>query len=739
MSVLFTFTVFVGAFPTLGTSAKELWQSVVAYFYFVFTMRLPKQSPIETPTGDIPQILPETPTEFVENNNTFWQKFFDGNNLNLYFQSLSQTLIVVTQLLPFIVLMLWFIRQRIHNAFTQQNNDYNSDSKPLLIYKKISSKVYTPIKHEVIRFGEYLTTTQFLKLWLLIWCFNFNLFAVLLSFIGICLYFFISFSWTALYDFAYNTIERLMPMFRFIPSWAWVIIALVVINIIRRMIGRNTQRHLENKNKGFINDRSIVLMPVGTMGKGKTTLVTDMSLSQESIFRTKVNDGLTEIACMFYAFPFIVFERDMLWAIDNNIIFNLTTACEWVKEKQKNFEKNYARSVRKALKYGIDEETATNECQRYYLWTYDHWKYGLTFNNGKEIEKLFDCLEDYAKLYFMYIMECSFILSNYSQRTDFMKNDLGNFPVWDLDFFNRKSKNMDDNSRFCHILDFDMVRYGKKVVANNPLGNIFEYGIIAITEVGKERGNQFKLQDLKDEKKELKELITTLKKANKDFDNEQDKLEELTTKANQSNDKMNDFFKLIRHTATIRGVCYARVFMDEQRPESLGADARDLCEIIRIKDKSDTRLAMPFYFIEELLHAWLFPKYLSVKETYRFNRGDNTLFMYLITKLSCVLHNSYVRTYNEFGYYVRKLGIEDITGVIEKEVNYYLIYKKIYAKRFDTSAYANIFAEKLKKVKLGMRNIPEYKEVTANIDELISQHSYFVEDILKYMERSDND
>ena len=41
------------------------------------------------------------------------------------------------------------------------------------------------------------------------------------------------------------------------------------------------------------------------------------------------------------------------------------------------------------------------------------------------------------------------------------------------------------------------------------------------------------------------------------------------------------------------GYPFVEVIMDEQRPESLGADARDLCEIIHIRGKSEKRLTMP--------------------------------------------------------------------------------------------------------------------------------------------------
>lgn len=51
---------------------------------------------------------------------------------------------------------------------------------------------------------------------------------------------------------------------------------------------------------------------------------------------------------------------------------------------------------------------------------------------------------------------------------------------------------------------------------------------------------------------------------------------------------------MVRHSATVDNFPFVRVITDEQRPESWGADARDLCEIVHIRESGETRLAMPF-------------------------------------------------------------------------------------------------------------------------------------------------
>lgn len=385
----------------------------------------------------------------------------------------------------------------------------------------------------------------------------------------------------------------------------------------------------------------------------------------------------------------------------------------------------------KLIQRGVSYTTAIHYLEPF--WAYDYEKYGVLYDDKKTQVKLDDVLKDYAKLYFIYTVQSSLILSNYSIRTDFRCAYQGNFPQWDLDFFNKEAKNIEHLSRYSHILDQDMLRLGKKLRKNNEYSKVLEFGVIVMTEVGKERGNQFKSQEIKDTIRNLKETIGQLEKAKQDPELKRAELVALTNKATQLNDKFNETLKLIRHRSTIMGFPFVRVLMDEQRPESLGQDARDLCEIIHIRDKSETRLAMPLFFMAELLLSFIFPRFEGTYDEYRFARGDNTLLMFILKKMGAGMYRYYSRVYNRFGYHIRYLAVEDpATGEIVKETPYYLSTKKIYSQRFSTDAYADIFAQRLNKVKLGLNDVPEYSTVKASETELMTQNSYFIDEITKY-------
>lgn len=69
-----------------------------------------------------------------------------------------------------------------------------------------------------------------------------------------------------------------------------------------------------------------------------------------------------------------------------------------------------------------------------------------------------------------------FLVSNYAIREDDELIDGGNFPVWAQDFLANTGK-----SRYSHILDFDILRLGKKLVKDNERAGSFEFGVVAIS------------------------------------------------------------------------------------------------------------------------------------------------------------------------------------------------------------------------------------------------------------------
>ena len=719
--LLLAVTAFRGSFANLWNAVAGLWQSIVSYFRFIIFFELPTQSPISPPIGgDGTNILPDTPSEFWSRLGTFFRQLFDGDNFIGYVSLLENLFLFALRALPFFILLIVLIKIMYRRSLSSHNNNYNKDTFALKSMKAISGKTYVPAKSYLTSLHKFVWSQRWFKLFMTLWILlSLNLIAIGLSMISTALYFSISFNFVELYNFVLTSISLLATGLSPVPNL--IIVLLVVIFVLRRIdrwrkqIALSRLRRMEASNKNFIVERAICMMLVGTMGKGKTTLATDISLSTEAIFRNKAYEMMLDIDLKFPNFPYILLEQELKKEMEAGRVYNLATCGEFITVLQEEFE-----------------NLETHLGSRAQSW-YDYIKYGLNYDDKKSQIYLFDALRDYAKLYFIYVVSSSLIISNYAIRTDFNKIDMGNMPMWNLDFFQRDAVPGKGNSKYSHILDFDMLRLGKKLVENNKNAQAFEFGVIAITEIGKERGNRFKDDEIKETIKQLRATIKDLDRIKEDSSTHRKELAKLTDRATHLTDKFNDSLKLIRHKCTVAGFPFARVILDEQRPESLGADARDLCEIIHIRDKSHTKLAMPFYFIGELVYVFIFPKFKGAYHEHRFNRGDNTLTMHIFKKFGAIVHRSKDRIYNRFGYHVRMLAVENSgDGSFNKEQKYYLSTKKIYSNRFSTDAYADIFAKNLKTVGVGIDMLPTYENEKASEAEFKQQNSYFMEEIFKH-------
>lgn len=687
ISVACTAWVFPYALPRLIETFRDLALSIAYYFCELIGI---KHSIAPTVTAfskfpfTMPFDFPETWAEFKTAFSTYWKVFASGENVKAYFRAvalfLSNAAKWIILFAPLVLLLVLLVRRTL----SSENNDYNKDSKPLRIHKKISQKVYRPMWRWLVScytfFREHVKYGKFL---LFVWLLNFNLLAIFIAFLAFYFYFVVKFDFIEIYVQVRKLFMDLSVMLNFVPAPVWVILGIVVFDWLRKKWAYARLNHFEHRNRGYINERPIVFMVVGTMGKKKTTMVTDMVLSTEVMFRDKAFEKLLETDLKFPYFPWINLEQSLRRAIERHSVYNLATCKRFVYGK-------YRKWLKRPTSYN--------------LFGYDYKRYGLTYDDKLTVIDVWQAIETYVQLYFIYVMQSSLLISNYSVRTDNVLEDLGNFPLWNTDFFKRDSRLMESYSRHAHILDFDMLRLGRKIVEDNRFRDTFEFGVISLTEIGKERQNSLELRELK-----------------KNVD-----------ETNQKNDLFNAWLKMVRHSATVDNFPFVKVITDEQRPESWGADARDLCEIVHIDSCSEMGLAMPFFALEELLHGFFFNKFSDTYYQYRFYRGDNTLLMHLIKTVSAGFHRYYTRIYNRFGVMQVATGVEAGTQDGErKQGKYYLMAKKIYSKRFSTDCFADYFNEKALRSMLGLNDVPSFATERASLNEMISENSYFFNDLMK--------
>lgn len=621
-------------------------------------------------------ILPANFETFKANCISFFRLFISEKNFLSWLNSTGGKAGVWAKIFVILLPCILAVIIAIKRLYAKGNTKHNVDTVPLRVFKKISAVTYQPTKRFICSYIDFLREHSWIWIsWLIMWAFHLNIASIVIEFFAYYFFFSVSFDFVGIYTQIVKLVRDLQPFFRFFPWWGLIFIAYVLFERFRKKIAVNRLRHFEAKNCGFINDLPIVTMACGSMGKKKTTLITDMTLSQEVMFRQMALEILQNADMKFPYFPWICFEKELQKCMEYHSVYNLATVKEWVKKKHHRYEKHGG---------------ATGQ-----LYFYDENRYGTIYRDGLKESNIFDILETYAQAYFVYVIESSLIVSNYAIRTDNAMIDNGNLPMWVTDFFSEESR----PERFSHILDFDVLRLGKKVLENNPKAGSFEFGVVAITEIGKERGNNLELKEVK----------------------------KITNETNQKNDLFNSWLKMCRHSATVDNFPFIKVFTDEQRPESWGADSRDLCEIITILSAGEQRLALPFYTIEEMVIEWVYGRFIDLYADFRYNRGDNTLLVHILKSVTAWLWKRNVKIYNKYGYSV--LTVAKQTGTMDgksKRKKYYLMNRKIYSRRFSTDCFSDYFNEQAKKSHVGLNDYISYKTEKATVEELKKQNSYFI-------------
>ena len=632
--------------------------------------------------------LPDTWTGFQSSWVEYWRLWATMDNFLGYLDFIADILfwlcMAVLIVLPFAVI----IRFALGKYAKKQNNDYDKDSKPLKAYKWLSAHTYIPVKRFIHEFISFVREHKpYYVIWLCLGLWYANVFTVILEFIAYYFYFVISFDVLSIYRQVYKLFIDLAVPFSFLPLWLWIVIAWLVLNYVCKQIAYNTLYHNERKNRGFINERGVVTIVYGAMGAGKTTQITDMALSTEIQFRDTAFEIILDTDMQFPFFPWCNLENTLKTALNYHHVYDVPSCKRWVYKK-------YARWRKRPCKEK--------------LFDYDYERYGLTYDNKLELVNVWQAIENYACAYLIYTVQSSLLISNYSIRSDTLMSDLGNFPLWNTDFFKRDSRLIDSYSRHAHILDFDMLRLGKQMLENNPNRNAFGFGVYIVSEIDKERKNSPELEN-----SGVKGTAKT---------------------CNQKNDLFNVLLKMSRHACVVANKVFVKIFADLQRPSSLGIDALELGEVADIVAVGDMSPALPFFspfWLFDLLYCWLKPKFDNFYVQYRYNRADNTLLLYLLKTITAKLAKYHDGIYNLFG--VQTLALEVERGGRDdndiKARKYYRMPKKIYSKRFATNCLSGIFEARAEANYIGVDDLKEYADIMATSKELSLQNSHFQKEI----------
>lgn len=665
---------------------KDFWFSLV-YYFSAFADNETKVTVTDFPSLDVLDYLKYDFDEIFRRLNDMWGVFFDKECFQAYMIEVSEVLNIISVISLPLIIIIPCLFMLLKSFMLSPNEDKHGQRSKALIW--FEGKPLVRIRSIVAWFKELVHTFSFKKYYFypitIIWLLNLNLASIALEFLAYYFYFAMSQDIVNLFSVQIGKLLLdVVIMLSSAPIVFWIIVTYVLICLIRRYIGFQNLDKSEKAVNAYMKKLPICILICGLMGSKKTTVLTGMALSEEVRLRDQALENILEIDSKFPNFNWILFEDDIKQQMKNGRIKNLTTCKDYVSIMMFCWAKNG--------RYFKDNE---NWC----IYNYDTDNYRFDYNDNLKVYTIWEAMEDYAKSYFIYVIESSLLVANYSVRVDNVLDYAGNFPLWNTDFFRKKPKILDRVSRHSHILDYETLRLGKTIIKDNPRRGSLEFGVVLISEVAKELGNNISNQEIKRSSDE----------------------------SNVKNDLIDYWIKMCRHKATICGKPFIRVISDEQRPEDLGAVNRDVFNVIHIRESGDFKLCMPCFFLTELLHDLIYPRFIDFYLEYRHDRGDTSLLMYLLHNLVSSFHNFYKNTYNLFGICEIETDIESgtLNGEFEKAY-FYLSSKKVYSDRFTTDCYAQFFEKIIRASEVSLDELREYKLTQPTAEEFDEQNSRFI-------------
>lgn len=533
------------------------------------------------------------------------------------------------------------------------------------------------------------------------WAINLNIAAIAVSAVAAYFYILGTFELSCLGFQLAKLLVDLVVMFLSAPAVFWIIPGYALLTYIRKYIGNRRLNGHEAANREFIDELPLSSLITGWMAAGKTATVTDIGLSYEYMMRDKALDFMLTLNLQFPDFPW----RDVELTVEYLYAFRHAVYVDenGVKRRFKGiFNHEGVRDYFEELR--LNYNTAFDNA---WIMDYDVDLLKCFHDNGLIVSNVFGAVSVYAQLYLIYFQNSSLIVSSYAVRSGCVREDHGHFPLWSVDFFDGKSyKKGEDPLSTSHVIDYDMFRLGKKMDHRNPNVGVFEYGVVLMSEKGKERGNAIENQHFK-----------------KDDVN-----------VNPKNDLFDLDLKMRRHASTVNYYSFCKFISDEQRPESVGANEREVSQIIHMDGVEKQGVFCPFFTLTGALADRIRDSFKDFFYKYRNVRGDQTLLVYLLEHIVGGFCGYVDRYRNLYGYKIMRLRLEDGTEGEARKAEYTFSTQKLYSSRYSTDCLKGIYEDQLRSCKRSLEDLPNYKDITASAEELDKQHSFFIRDV--YKERS---
>lgn len=676
----------IGAIIFVGFNFGEPWfrfKQVFIDIKNIFTAKNSLNDPlaIVPPGVTLASLFPISLESFMIKINSWWHSLFNGENFKLYLILVLKTMTHILQIVLIIIPVLFLLNYLFELHISSKGRGAGVKSNGLKAWQKFSDKVLSRIKNFFSYFFEDFIPDHklYIRLVVFVLGFYFNVYSIVLAFFTWYLYFCFTLSFVSI---PHQLFRLFIDLRNFLDPFVFIFVLIFVLYLIDRKIKKDSYARLSRFEKittGQINSWGNTIAIFGFTRKGKTTMLSTIAVLKAKYFRHTALESMDAMWLKWNGFPFIKLEKMVAKAVEDGRIRNLASCREFVKN--------------------ISDQDPRE------LFGYDYERYGLSYYDSLKEVFLYDALEEYACLYFIYSLGSSLIFGNLSIRDDGEFKVLGGgFPIYQNDFF-EQDVYLDEKHNHSHILHFDSIRLFRKLFKDNPYAFSFDFGVVAISEIAKEVLNSLEKQEMK-------------------------KGEE---QANQKNDGLARYIEMHGHASTVDYKCFSQFVMDEQRSDKLGIDIRGICSaIVTLEEVPDEcSYALGFYRLRPLLYEKFIDFFGGLYFKFRIHRQDETLVSAFVRSGGSIFQNKYLHNLNTFGYkkidVILANGQEQDSGEKQKFI---LMNKIAYSDLFDTAVFRDYFYKKTSLSSIGINDVPTFEKTKATLDEMKSTESYFFLDLL---------
>lgn len=619
------------------------------------------------------EFIPFDVYELVHKIKMVFPAMFDFANFITYTYYFMYVFMIVVYFAMLVWIFIYLFKELLSMVLSGYSKKHKEDTASLRVFKKVVEKPFLAVAYRVIYFCKLFWHLKYYKIpFVVIWLFNLNIYSLVIEVVSRIFVFSASSNFELLLVSISVLFLDLLIVFFSAPLPFWIALASTIFFKIRKKWGYDKLDHLYRQDMGFLKSCGYNILLEGETGASKTKNGVMISRMFDDLFHTDQWESMHECHLEYPDFPFYELQEDISREMEKHTIFNLHTAREFAFFK---------------FSIWLRRQEPAN------IWGYEG---RMFYNDGCRLVPIWEMVSDYCQLYFMYSLDATAICSNISIRTDLMQID-GYFPLWDNNMIQREPELYEEYTRYCHILDYDALRFGVPMDVNNERIGSADFGVNFNDELDKDRGNQ---------------------DTNKIFDASSEE-------ANTLNDGFDAYLMFERHLALVRFKCYVRNIGALQRDENFKAREKSLFDRTLIADNLGMRFALPMFFeypIYKMIDGW----FSSLeKSTYHYG-NIHTLPFYLLKRLFSPFFNYCRRTVFQFGYDIhlmqRMKACNENNIIVQK---FFTLYCIAHGNAYASDCYSMIADEISKSVDVGMIDFPSYAGKYPQAHEFEKQHSYF--------------